>query len=84
MDGIQLTNVVERGRSGALDEAMKDKTAIVIAYRLSTIQHTDRIVVIEKGNVVEQGTFERLLTDKEGYFYSYWLNQKLRDEVKPS
>jgi ATP-binding cassette, subfamily B, bacterial MsbA len=64
----------------ALSEAAKDKTVIVIAHRLSTIQHADRIIVLERGQVVEEGTFNELLANSDGHFYSYWQSQKLRSE----
>lgn len=59
----------------AIDEAIKDRTAIVIAHRLSTIRNADKIVVIEDGRFVEEGTLQELL-DKKGAFYSYWEAQK--------
>jgi ABC-type multidrug transport system fused ATPase/permease subunit len=61
----------------ALSEVMRGKTAIVIAHRLSTIQKTSRIIVLEKGRIVEEGAFEQLLADKEGHFYSFWQSQRL-------
>lgn len=45
----------------ALNELMKDRTAIIIAHRLSTVQAADRIVVLHKGSVAEQGTHDELL-----------------------
>jgi ATP-binding cassette, subfamily B, bacterial len=45
----------------ALDHLMKNRTAFVIAHRLSTIQNADRIYVLEKGHVIEQGTHTSLL-----------------------
>lgn len=45
----------------ALDEALQGRTAIVIAHRLSTIRDADRIVVLDKGHIVEEGTHEQLL-----------------------
>jgi len=46
----------------ALDELMKNRTSIVIAHRLSTIQTADRIYVLEKGRVIEEGTYNDLLS----------------------
>lgn len=51
----------------ALDELMKNRTSIVIAHRLSTIQNADRIYVLEKGSVIEEGTYNELLA-KNGTF----------------
>jgi ATP-binding cassette subfamily B multidrug efflux pump len=44
----------------ALDELLKDRTALIIAHRLSTIQHADRILVIHKGEIWEQGSHDEL------------------------
>jgi ATP-binding cassette subfamily B protein/subfamily B ATP-binding cassette protein MsbA len=51
----------ERLIQDALDRLMKNRTAFVIAHRLSTIQNADRIYVLEKGRVIEQGTHAELL-----------------------
>lgn len=51
----------------ALNKLMHDRTSIVIAHRLSTIEHCDRIVVLRKGKVIEQGKHQALL-NKGGYY----------------
>lgn len=61
----------ERQVQKALDELMLNKTSIVIAHRLSTIKNADLIVVMSKGEIVETGTHEELLTKKEVYFNLY-------------
>ncbi len=58
----------------ALDELMHDRTAIVIAHRLSTVQNADRIVVLEQGKIVEQGRHRELIA-KQGRYYH--LNHSL-------
>jgi len=52
----------------ALEKMMKNRTSLVIAHRLSTIQNADVIVVMKKGEIVEQGKHEELLTKKGEYF----------------
>ena len=58
----------------ALEKMMENRTSIVIAHRLSTIQKADIIVVLQKGEIVEQGTHEDLLTNKE--FYHKFVNMQ--------
>ncbi|OGJ02242.1 hypothetical protein A3G98_01485 [Candidatus Nomurabacteria bacterium RIFCSPLOWO2_12_FULL_37_8] len=53
---------------------MKGKTTIVIAHRLSTIQKMDRIIVLDKGQIVEQGTHKTLL-EKSGVYADLWNHQ---------
>ncbi|TEW56002.1 lipid A ABC transporter ATP-binding protein/permease MsbA [Psychromonas sp. RZ22] len=62
----------ERHIQAALDELQKNRTSIVIAHRLSTIEHADQILVIDQGQVVEQGTHTELLA--QGKIY-HSLNQ---------
>lgn len=53
----------------AMDKLMENKTSFIIAHRLSTIKNADKIIVIEKGEIIEQGNHEELLA-KKGYYYN--------------
>lgn len=58
----------------ALNDLIKDKTAIVIAHRLSTIQKMDRIIVLDNGLIVEEGSHNELL-NKDGLYKNLWDHQ---------
>ena len=58
----------------ALERLLHGRTSIVIAHRLSTIRHVDRIIVLHKGELVEDGTHEELLA-KRGYYYRLYALQ---------
>ncbi len=60
----------------ALQKLMQNRTSIIIAHRLSTIQHVDRILVLHKGEIREQGTHQQLLA-KEGLYYDLYRLQYL-------
>ena len=57
----------ERYVQDALEKMMQNRTSLVIAHRLSTIQKADHIVVMEKGDIVEQGSHQELM-DKDGTY----------------
>lgn len=58
----------------ALPDILGKQTAIVIAHRLSTVMGLDRIIVLENGNIIESGTHEQLLANKQRY-HGLWLKQ---------
>ena len=63
----------------ATDKLMEGKTSFIIAHRLSTIKNADKIIVIENGEIIEQGTHEELLALK-GYYYNT-LNTQSRQNL---
>ena len=58
----------------AMRKLMEQKTCFVIAHRLSTIQGADNILVVDQGNVVEQGTHKELM-EKQGFYYKLYNSQ---------
>ncbi|MEQ1558814.1 MAG: ABC transporter ATP-binding protein [Methyloglobulus sp.] len=69
-----LDSLTEQHIQVAIFNLIKHKTAIVIAHRLSTILSMDRIVVLEQGKIIEQGTHQQLL-DKQGKYFAMWQHQ---------
>ncbi|MBQ1525722.1 MAG: ATP-binding cassette domain-containing protein [Lachnospiraceae bacterium] len=76
-----LDNITQRKVSKALD-AMKC-TRLIIAHRLSTIRQCDRIIVLDKGHIVEDGTYEELISQR-GEFYELVKRQQVDEERKES
>jgi len=71
-NSLDATN--ERQIMDNLTAFNKNKTVIIVAHRLSTVQHADNIIVLDKGKVVEQGTHKEL-TAKQGVYYQLVKNQ---------
>ncbi|MBV8802192.1 MAG: ATP-binding cassette domain-containing protein, partial [Gammaproteobacteria bacterium] len=70
-----LDSITERYIQESLHEIIKNRTTIVIAHRLSTLKDMDRILVFVKGEIVEDGSLDFLLANKESHFYKLWQMQ---------
>lgn len=70
-----LDSVSEQAIQKAFNIAMKDRTAVVVAHRLSTLRHMDRIVVFDGGTIAEQGSHEQLVK-LGGIYADLWRRQK--------
>lgn len=63
-----LDSESERLVQEALEELMKDRTSIIIAHRLSTIREADKIIVLEKGEIIESGSHQELIANQQGLY----------------
>ena len=66
--------VTENKIQNSMLELMKNRTTFIIAHRLSTIKNADRIIYLENGNIMEQGTHKELM-DKKGKYYQMYVSQ---------
>ena len=73
-----LDSITEKAIEKTIEECTKNVTTIIIAHRLSTIMRCDRIYVMDKGEVIEEGNHEDLLK-KQGYYYRLWSGQTLEE-----
>jgi ABC-type transport system involved in Fe-S cluster assembly fused permease/ATPase subunit len=76
-----LDSHTEKEIQDALDEVSRQRTTLIIAHRLSTIVHADNILVLEKGELVEQGTHGALLA-KDGLYASLWNRQRQAEKAR--
>lgn len=77
-----LDTVSERLVQQALETLSRDRTTLVIAHRLSTVQKAEQIAVLDQGRVVERGTHEQLL--KQGGYYTRLCAMQFADGVMPT
>lgn len=73
----------ERKIQSALERILKDRTSFIIAHRLSTIVNADRILVISKGKIIEEGNHNQLIR-KKGYYYNLYSNQFKKENLEKS
>ncbi|WP_338817071.1 ABC transporter ATP-binding protein [Parvimonas micra] len=77
----EATSSIDTETEKIIQNKMKDilegKTSIIVAHRLSTIKHCDKIVLIENGNILEQGTHLELL-EKKGIYYKMYISEELK------
>ncbi len=71
VDGTTEANII-----GNLKEKRQDKTTVIIAHRLSAIQHADLILVFDDGRIIEKGNHESLMNE-QGWYYQQFKNQSL-------
>lgn len=69
-----LDTITEKAIETTIEECTQNVTTVIIAHRLSTIMKCDRIYVMDKGEIIEQGNHDELL-QKKGYYYRLWTGQ---------
>jgi ATP-binding cassette subfamily B protein len=72
-----LDSISEALMQQALEDVIEDRTTIIVAHRLSTVQKVDRILVFDRGRIVEQGTHAELLARPNGHYQGLFRSQAL-------
>ena len=74
----------ERDITDSLRRACESRTTVTVAHRLSSIVHSDNIIVMDNGRVVEQGTHDELLLNKLGVYSRMWQAQNNHTYIQSS
>ena len=68
----------ERLVQDALEKLMKNRTSLIVAHRLSTVRHADRIIVLNRGRIIESGHHTNLMQQKGFYYRLHQLQNEKR------
>ena len=71
VSGDRIDTRTEALVQGGMDKLMKGRTVFVIAHRLSTVQNSDVIMVLDHGHIIERGDHEKLIAEKGTYYQLY-------------
>ena len=71
-----LDSITENSILRARNKATEGRTSIIIAHRLSTVVNCDKILVLDRGRVAEQGSHSELVADRESLYYKLWSSQQ--------
>ena len=77
----EIINQTEKEIQKALENLVKGRTTIAIAHRLSTLHRADRLVVLDRGRIVEEGTHDALIAKEGAYFNLYKAQARNMDVV---
>lgn len=61
-----------------MQKLTRNRTSIVIAHRLSTVTDADKIVILDQGRVIEEGSHDELLAKENGHYANIWKSQRIQ------